>query len=79
MSRGIALARSLERLRDAVEPTESLQPLASFGGADRLYKAAQRGRLRVVRRAGRLYSTASWVAAYAAKGSTGSFAAPMKE
>ena len=75
---GIALARGLERLRDAVEPTEELQPLATFGGADRLYKAAQRGRLRVVRRAGRLYSTASWVATYAAKGSTGSSAAPMK-
>jgi Fic family protein len=76
---GIALARGLERLRDAVEPVEALQPLAAFGATDRLYKAAQRGRLRVVRRAGRLYSTASWVAAYAAKGSTGSFAAPMKE
>jgi hypothetical protein len=76
---GIALARGLERLRDAVEPVEALEPLAAFGSADRLYKAAQRGRLRVVRRAGRLYSTASWVAAYSSKGSTGSLAAPMKE
>jgi Fic family protein len=76
---GIALGRGLERLRDAVEPAERLAPLASFGSAERLYKAAQRGRLRVVRRSGRLYSTDSWVAAYAAKGSTGSFAAPMKE
>ncbi|HEX3468733.1 MAG TPA: Fic family protein [Candidatus Elarobacter sp.] len=64
---GIALARGLERLRDAVEPAEALVPLTTFGGAERLYKAAQRGRLRVVRRAGRLYSTASWVAAYAPK------------
>lgn len=76
---GIALARGLERLRDAVEPAEALEPLTAFGSADRLYKAAQRGRLRVVRRAGRLYSTASWVAAYSSKGSTGSLAAPMKE
>jgi Fic family protein len=76
---GVALARGLERLRDAVEPVETLEPLTAFGGAERLYKAAQRGRLRVVRRAGRLYSTASWVAAYADKGSTGSASAPMKE
>jgi hypothetical protein len=76
---GVALARGLERLRDAVEPLETLEPLTAFGSADRLYKAAQRGRLRVVRRAGRLYSTASWVAAYAAKRSTGSASVPMKE
>lgn len=76
---GIALARGLERLRDAVEPAEALAPLTAFGSAERLYKAAQRGRLRVVRRAGRLYSTDSWVAAYADKGSTGSETAPMKE
>lgn len=75
---GIALARGLERLRDAVEPAEALAPLASFGSAERLYKAAQRGRLRVVRRAGRLYSTDSWIAAYAAKGSTEGATAPMK-
>jgi hypothetical protein len=76
---GIALARGLERLRDAIEPVEELQPLAAFGTPDRLYKAAQRGRLRVVRREGRLYSTDSWIADYAAKGSTESLDAPMKE
>lgn len=65
---GNALARGLERLRDVVEPVDELHPLAAFapdGRPDRLYKAAQRGRLRVVRRDGRLYTTAPWVAAYA--------------
>ena len=64
---GIALGRGLERLRDAIEPPDALHPLSDFGtkgGVDRLYKAAQRGRLRVVRRDGRLYTTAPWVAAY---------------
>ncbi len=70
---GTALARSLERLRDAVEPAEELRPLADFatkGRPDGLYKAAQRGRLRVVRRDGRLYTTAPWVAAYASRPSS---------
>jgi Fic family protein len=64
---GTSLARGLERLRDAVETVEELRPLYDFGtkgGVDRLYKAAQRGRLRVVRRNGRLYTTAPWVAEY---------------
>jgi Fic family protein len=64
---GRALARSLERLRDAAEATELLRPLAAFaveGRTDRLYKAAQRGRLRVVRRDGRLFSTERWIAEY---------------
>jgi Fic family protein len=67
---GSALARGLERLRDVVEPVDELHPLAAFatnGRPDRLYKAAQRGRLRVVRRDGRLYTTAPWVAAYSAQ------------
>ncbi len=67
---GISLARGLERLRDAVEPTGELRPLADFapeGRTDRLYKAAQRGRLRVVRREGRLFTTAPWFAAYVAR------------
>ena len=67
---GNALARGLERLRDVIEPVDELRPLAAFatnGRPDRLYKAAQRGRLRVVRRDGRLYTTAPWVAAYAAQ------------
>ena len=66
---GKALGRGLERLRDAIEPVDELRPLSDFGtkgGVDRLYKAAQRGRLRVVRRDGRLYTTAPWVAAYSA-------------
>ncbi len=70
---GLAMARGLERLRDAIEPVDELRPLASFageGGPDRLYKAAQRGRLRVVRRDGRLYTTAPWVGAYAAQRSS---------
>ena len=70
---GTSLARGLERLRDAVEPAGELRPLADFGPkgrADRLYKAAQRGRLRVVRREGRLFTTAPWVAAYAARTSS---------
>jgi len=70
---GTALARGLERLRDAVEPADALHPLSDFGtegGVDRLYKAAQRGRLRVVRRDGRLYTTVPWVAAYTATSST---------
>jgi Fic family protein len=67
---GNALARGLERLRDVVEPVGELHPLAAFatnGRPDRLYKAAQRGRLRVVRRDGRLFTTAPWVSAYAAQ------------
>jgi len=70
---GTALARGLERLRDVVEPVDQLHPLTDFaaaGRADRLYKAAQRGRLRVVRRDGRLYTTAPWVAAYGAQPSS---------
>jgi Fic family protein len=70
---GHALARGLERLRDAIEPVDELQPLASFageGGPDRLYKAAQRGRLRVVRRDGRLFTTAPWVSAYMSRSSS---------
>ena len=60
-----ALIRGLERLRDAAAAPEDLRPLAAFapdGRPDRLYKAAQRGKLRVVRRDGRLYTTATWVA-----------------
>ena len=66
---GTALARGLERLRDASDQVDELRPLSAFGptgGMERLYKAAQRGRLRVVRREGRLYTTEPWVAAYAA-------------
>ena len=64
---GRALIRALERLRDAIENDAALQPLAAFaadGRADALYKAAQRGKLRVVRRKGRLLTTETWVADY---------------
>jgi Fic family protein len=64
---GRALTRGLERLRDAIETDAPLVPLSRFapeGRPDRLYKAAQRGRLRVVRRDGRLLTTARWVAEY---------------
>jgi Fic family protein len=72
---GTSLARGLERIRDAIEPSGELRPLAELadgGKPDRLYKAAQRGRLRVVRREGRLYTTAPWLAAYASSHSSGS-------
>ncbi len=64
---GRVLVRGLERLRDAAEAPAELRPLAGFRGAgppDALYKAAQRGRLRVVRREGRLLTTQAWVDAY---------------
>jgi Fic family protein len=64
---GRVLIRGLERLRDAAEPPADLRPLAAFAdeaGTDALYKAAQRGRLRVVRRDGRLYTTRAWLDAY---------------
>jgi Fic family protein len=70
---GTALGRGLERLRDAIEPVDALRPLSDFGtkgGVDRLYKAAQRGRLRVVRRDGRLYTTVPWISAYTHGAST---------
>jgi Fic family protein len=61
-----ALIRGLERIRDAAHAPGDLAPLAAFasGNADALYKAAQRGRLRVVRRDGRLLTTQAWVDAY---------------
>jgi hypothetical protein len=52
-------------MRDALEAPANLQPLADLVPPERLaatYKAAQRGRLRVVRRDGRLLSTADWLA-----------------
>jgi len=45
----------------------ALRPLAAFGtahGRDALYKAAQRGRLRTVRKGRALFSTETWVDAY---------------
>ena len=72
---GRALIRGLERLRDVAEAPDALAPLASFaapGGAAGLYKAAQRGRLRVVRRNGRLFTTRSWIDHYLSRPSTSS-------
>jgi Fic family protein len=68
-----ALIRALERLRDAIDDDDALAPLAEFapqGRPERLYKAAQRGRLRVVRRDGRLLTTAAWVAQYTNHGAS---------
>ena len=62
-----SLVRSLERLRDTLDADVVLAPLNTFARdarADGLYKAAQRGRLRVVRRKGRLFTTEGWVADY---------------
>jgi hypothetical protein len=62
-----SLVRSLERLRDTLDADAVLAPLNTFARdarADGLYKAAQRGRLRVVRRKGRLFTTEGWVADY---------------
>jgi hypothetical protein len=45
----------------------ALRPLAEFGaayGRDALYKAAQRGRLRTVRKGRALFSTETWVGEY---------------
>jgi Fic family protein len=70
---GAVLARavlgSLRRLVAASERSPDLRSLASFAtGATRarLYKAAQRGRLRSVRRRGALLTSAAWIAEYEA-------------
>jgi fido (protein-threonine AMPylation protein) len=67
------LARSIlagsRRLAVAAEDLAALSPLATFAGGgerDALYKAAQRGRLRAVRRGGALLTTAAWLAEYRA-------------
>ncbi|MGH7727707.1 MAG: Fic family protein [Vulcanimicrobiaceae bacterium] len=63
-----ATLRALSSLGDeAGAASGALRPLASFAcGAERaaLYKAAQRGRLRTVRRGRRLFVRADWIAAY---------------
>jgi hypothetical protein len=62
---GRSLVAGLERMRDALEAPPDLRPLAELVPPAELqawYKAAQRGRLRVVRREGRLLSTDDWVA-----------------
>ncbi len=63
-----AILASLQRL-SAYASSEALHDFASFAnGSERnaLYKAAQRGRLRAVRRAGALLTTQAWIDAYRA-------------
>ncbi len=63
-----SLMASLARLVAAATPDVPLVPIAAAGDPDRasLYKAAQRGRLRTVRRGGRRYTSAAWLEAYRA-------------
>jgi Fic family protein len=64
-----AVLASLSRLVAASEGPGELRPLATFAGGAaraRLYKAAQRGRLRSVRRGGQLLTSAAWIADYEA-------------
>ena len=62
---GNALAEGCRRMI-AAGGDDPLVPLRSLAGADyaALIKAAQRGRLRTVTRANRIYTTAGWIAAY---------------
>jgi Fic family protein len=62
-----AVLKSLQRLVTAAEPDGELRSLASFAAGSRraaLYKAAQRGRLRSVRRGGTLYTSDAWIEEY---------------
>jgi hypothetical protein len=62
-----ALLASEARLNNAAGARGDLHPLASLAegaGKDALYKAAQRGRLRVVRQRGALFTTEAWIAEY---------------
>ncbi len=64
-----AVLKSLRRLVTAAEPDGELRSLASFASGSRraaLYKAAERGRLRSVRRGGTLFTSAAWIAEYEA-------------
>ncbi len=64
-----AVLASLRRLVAASEGPAELLPLAAFAAGAaraRLYKAAQRGRLRSVRRGGQLLTSAPWIAEYEA-------------
>ena len=64
-----AVLASLRRLVAASDPAGDLHPLAAFAAGAaraRLYKAAQRGRLRSVRRGGALLTSAPWIAEYEA-------------
>lgn len=69
---GCSIAESvldgLTRLTAACEPTETLLPLARMPAEERaaLYKAAQRGRLRTIRRAAGVFTTHTWLTMYRA-------------
>ncbi|HEY0798632.1 MAG TPA: Fic family protein [Candidatus Baltobacteraceae bacterium] len=59
----------MARLRGAVEdeqPLQSLRAIAPAAELTALYKAAQRGRLRTLRRGGELLTTQAWLRAYRA-------------
>lgn len=76
-----AVLRSLRRLVAASEPNPELRSVARFAtGAARaaLYKAAQRGRLRTVRRGGTLCTTAAWIAEYEASRRRTSAGKPLR-
>ncbi|MDQ2908562.1 MAG: Fic family protein [Candidatus Eremiobacteraeota bacterium] len=58
---------SVDSLLATREGTDALEPLGALAeGADlaALYKAAQRGRLRILRRAGMIYTTGAWIVEY---------------
>ncbi|MGP6156228.1 MAG: Fic family protein, partial [Vulcanimicrobiaceae bacterium] len=62
-----AVLAATSSLSGAAGTSGELAPLASLStgpGKDALYKAAQRGRLRVVRRHGALFTTEAWIAEY---------------
>ncbi len=63
-----AVARALRRMEAALrdDPLVPLADLVPPNERAAAYKAAQRGRLTVVERDGRTYSTAAWLAAYRA-------------
>jgi len=66
---GDAVAASFTRLVAALGRSDDLRPLrelAAPGDLAALVKAAQRGRLRVLRRGARVLSTAAWIAEYRA-------------
>lgn len=77
--------QSIDSLLAARERPGALQPLAALvKAADlaALYKATQRGRLRVLRRGSKLYTTSAWIAEYegsrSATGRSGSVHSALK-
>jgi hypothetical protein len=66
---GDVLVRGIDRLRAAADGGDDLAPLRALAGDayTALAKAAQRGRLRTVRRGGRYYTRPAWIAEYRRK------------